>query len=50
MIFLTVGDSGCRVGVGREVVKFCESIVRALWHGYSSKADGVIYRASVDYY
>jgi hypothetical protein len=28
-----VCDGGCVVGVGRKVVEFCESIVRALWHG-----------------
>jgi hypothetical protein len=25
--------SGCRVGVGCEVMQFCGPIVRALWHG-----------------
>jgi hypothetical protein len=33
MISLAVGDGGGRVGVGRKVVEFCGSIVRALWHG-----------------
>jgi hypothetical protein len=33
MISLSVSRSGCGVGVGRQVMKFCGSIVRALWHG-----------------
>jgi hypothetical protein len=33
MIAFAVGDGSCSVRVGRKVVEFCESIVRALWHG-----------------
>jgi len=33
MISFTVGDGRRCVGVRRKVVEFCESIVRALWHG-----------------
>jgi hypothetical protein len=33
VISLTVRDSSGGVGVGRQVMKFCDSIVRTLWHG-----------------
>jgi hypothetical protein len=33
MIPLAVSRGGRGVGVGREVMEFCSSIVRALWHG-----------------
>jgi hypothetical protein len=32
MVSFTVGGGGSGVGVGRQVVQFCGSIVRALWH------------------
>jgi hypothetical protein len=32
MISFAVGNGGGRVSVGREVVKFCDSVVRALGH------------------
>jgi hypothetical protein len=33
MISLSVSRGGCGVGVGRQIVELCGSIVRALWHG-----------------
>jgi hypothetical protein len=33
MISLAMGGGGGSMGVSCQVVKFCESIVRALWHG-----------------
>ncbi|MGA3197714.1 MAG: hypothetical protein ABSD39_22180 [Terriglobales bacterium] len=33
MVALTVRDSGCGVSVRGEVVEFCNSIMRTLWHG-----------------
>jgi hypothetical protein len=35
MISFTVGSGSSGVGVGSEVVKFCGSIVRTLWHVFS---------------
>ncbi len=35
MISLAVSRGGRGVGVGRKVMEFCGSIVRALWHGVS---------------
>ncbi len=32
MISLAVGSGSSGVGVGSEVMKFCGSIMRALWH------------------
>ena len=32
MVSFPVGGGGSGVGVGRQVVQFCGSIVRALWH------------------
>jgi hypothetical protein len=33
MISFTMSRGGRGVGVGGEVMEFCGSIVRALWHG-----------------
>lgn len=33
MVSLAVGGGGGSMGVGRQVVKFCDAVVRALWHG-----------------
>jgi hypothetical protein len=33
VISLTVRDGSGGVGVGRQVMEFCDSIVRTLWHG-----------------
>jgi hypothetical protein len=35
MISLAVSRGGHGMGVGRKVMEFCGSIVRALWHGNS---------------
>jgi hypothetical protein len=40
MISFAVGYGGGGVGVSCEVVEFCDSIVRALWHGALLKAAG----------
>jgi hypothetical protein len=33
MVSLSVSRGGCGVGVGRQIMELCGSIVRALWHG-----------------
>jgi hypothetical protein len=43
-----VSRGGRGVGVGREVMEFCGSIVRALWHGVSPAIlDSVMSECSV---
>jgi hypothetical protein len=36
MISLAVSRGGCSVGMSRKIMKFCGSIVRALWHNVPS--------------
>jgi hypothetical protein len=51
MISLAVSRGGRGVGVGRKVMEFCGSIVRALWHGVSPAIlDAVVGECSLSDY
>jgi len=41
MISLAMSHGGGGMGVGRKVVEFCDSIVRALWHRFSPYKEDV---------
>jgi len=47
MISLAMSDGGRGMGMGREVVEFCDSIVRALWHRLSPYKEDVASQGAI---
>jgi len=47
MISLAMSDGSRGMGVGGEVVEFCDSIVRALWHRLSPYKEGVAIKGAI---